>query len=221
MEGKMPKQRLTAAFFAAADSSKISEPAVVWKSKSTRFLKNIQDKIRPSMVHYFSDEKAFMRTEITEDVLSLLDRKVQLQRRKIILFLDNSPPLDAGIIRGIKRLVKYVASRIDEGKNASEIKQDVNIAKAIHWLQVAWRDISPETIINCFQKCGFGQESVNSITNDNEIDEECEILFTQFSEDDEITVEDFVTFDDNLTASTWSNKYRLYKLATTSLRGSY
>ena len=51
MEGKMPKQRLTAAFFAAADSSKISEPAVVWKSKSTRCFKNIQDKIRPSMVH--------------------------------------------------------------------------------------------------------------------------------------------------------------------------
>ena len=88
-------------------------------------------------------------------------------------------------------------------KNALEIIQDVNIAKAIHWLQLAWRDVSTETIINCFQKCGFGQESVNSITNDDEIDEEFESLFTQLRRDDKIAVEDF------------------NRLATTSLRGSY
>ena len=232
--GKKSKQRLAAAFFLAADGSKISEPVVIWKSKSPRCFKNIQDKARLSMVHYFSNEKAWVRTEIMEDVLRLLDRKVQLECRKIILFLDNAPchpetlqnnlkniklivlpkcttsrlqPLDVGIITAFKckyrkRLLKYVIPRIDEGKNASEIIQDVNIAKAIHWLQVAWGDVSTETIINCFQKCGFGQESVNSITNDNEIDDEFESLLTQLREDDEITVEDFVTFDDNLTTST-------------------
>ena len=63
-------------------------------------------------------------------------------------------------------------------------------------------DVSIETIINCFQKCGFGQESVNSITNDNEIDEEFESLLTQLWEYAQITVEDFVTFNDNLTIST-------------------
>ena len=161
-----------------------------------------------------------------KDLLGLLNRKIQLERRKIILFLDNAPchpetlqnnlkniklifllkrtssqllPLDAGIIRAFKckyrkRLLKCVVSRIDEDKNASEIKKDVTIAKAIHWLQVAWRDVSTETIINCFQKSGFGQESVNSITNNNEIDEEFESLITQLREDDEITVEDFVNF---------------------------
>ena len=44
--GKKSKQRLT-----AADGSKISEPVVIWKSKSPRCLKNIQDKTTPSMVH--------------------------------------------------------------------------------------------------------------------------------------------------------------------------
>ena len=88
--GKKSKQRLTAAFFVAADGSKISEPVVIWKSKSPRCFKNIQDKTRPSMVDYFSNEKAWMRTELMEDVLRLLDRKVQLERRKIILFLDNA-----------------------------------------------------------------------------------------------------------------------------------
>ena len=86
--------------------------------------------------------------------------------------------------------------------SVSEIIQDVNIAKAIPWLQVAWRGVSTETIINCIQKCGFGQKSVNSITNGNEIDEEFESLLTQLREDNEITAKDFVTFDDNLTTST-------------------
>ena len=105
-----------------------------------------------------------MRIEIMEDVLRLADRNVQLECRKIILFV-NTPrfhpetlqnnfkniklifllkcttsrllPLDAGIIRTFKcryrkRLLKYVVSRIDEGKNASEIIQDFNIAKAVH-----------------------------------------------------------------------------------------
>ena len=43
------------------------------------------------MVHYFSNEKAWMKTEIMEDVLRFFDRKVQLEGRMIILFLDNTP----------------------------------------------------------------------------------------------------------------------------------
>ena len=58
------------------------------------------------------------------------------------------------------------------------------------------------TLYYCFQKCGFGIESVNSITNNSEIDEELESLPTQLHEDDKITVEDFVTFNDSLTTST-------------------
>ena len=32
-----------------------------------------------------------MRTEIMKDILRVLDRNVQLERRKIIVFLDNAP----------------------------------------------------------------------------------------------------------------------------------
>ena len=44
--GKNSKQRLAAAFFVAADGAKISEPVVIWKSKSPRCFQNIQDKTR-------------------------------------------------------------------------------------------------------------------------------------------------------------------------------
>ena len=80
------------------------------------------------MVHYFSNEKAWMRTEIMEEVVRLLDRKVQNVERSFF-FIDNAPchpetlqnnlknikliflpkfttsrlqPLDAGIIRPFK-----------------------------------------------------------------------------------------------------------------------
>ena len=43
------------------------------------------------MVNYFSKERAWMRTEIMKDILRVLDRNVQLERRKIIVFLDNAP----------------------------------------------------------------------------------------------------------------------------------
>ena len=64
-------------------------------------------------------------------------------------------PLDIGIIRPFKcnyrkRVLNYVVSPTDDGKKASEKIQDVNIAKAIRWLQVAWRDVSIETIITVF-----------------------------------------------------------------------
>ena len=97
--------------------------------------------------------------------------------------------------------MKYVVARIDEGKNASEIIKDVNIAQAIHWLQVAWKDISKETILHCFQKYGFEKSECHSVSGEGEVDEEFESLLVQLREDDDITVEDFVTFDDNLTTS--------------------
>ena len=168
-----------------------------------------------------------------ENVLKLLEHKVQLQLGKIILFLDNAPwhpetlqndlkniklifllkstssrlqPLDAGIIRAFKckywkLLLKYVVSQIYDGKNTSEIIQDVNIAEAIYWLQVAWKDVSTETIIHCFQNCGFKGRSESSIAEDNEMNEEFESLCTQLREDNEITPEVFVNFDHDLTTS--------------------
>ena len=43
---------------------------------------------------------------------------------------------------------EYVVSRIDEGRKASEIIKDANTAKAIHWLQVALKNVSTDTIIH-------------------------------------------------------------------------
>lgn len=65
--------------------------------------------------------------------------------------------------------MKYVVSRIDEGK---KIIHEVIITKAIHWLQVVWKDVSTETIVPCYQKCNLEKPEPNSTCIDSKIDEE-------------------------------------------------
>ena len=84
-----------------------------------------------------------------------------------------------------------MVSRIDEGKKASKIIQNVNIAKAIHWLQVAWKDVSTDTVVHCFQSCGIKKSEDKSTCKDREIDEEHAIHLNQLRDDDDITTEDF------------------------------
>ena len=59
--------------------------------------------------------------------------------------------LDASIIRNFqdkyrKLLVRYVVSRIDKWKTASQIIEDAHVFKAITWLQTTWKNVTTETI---------------------------------------------------------------------------
>ena len=81
------------------------------------------------------------------------------------------------------------------------IIQDVNIAKSIHWLQVTWKDMLIDAIVNCFQKCGYKKCKGSSSCKDNEIDEKFATLLNQLRDDNDIPGEDFITFDDNITTS--------------------
>ena len=69
-------------------------------------------------------------------------------------------PLDAGIIRNFKlkyrkKLLKFVISRINDNAKATDIIQEVDVLKAISWIKSAWGEVSEETIVNCFKRCGF------------------------------------------------------------------
>ena len=104
--------------------------------------------------------------------------------------------LDAGIIRNFKHkyrklLVRYVVSRIDEGKTASQIIEGVHVLKAITWLQPACKSVSTETIKHCFKKCGFDVGNVSVINE--EIDNEFQELFAQISS--EATLDEYIDFE--------------------------
>ena len=120
--------------------------------------------------------------------------QASLKNIKLVFLSKNTTsrlqPLDAGIMRNFKHkyrklLVRYVVSQINEGKTTSEIIKEVRLLKAISWLQIAWKNVVPETIKQCYKKCGFDVGNT-SVVNE-EIDSESQELFAQIS--DEITID--------------------------------
>ena len=80
---------------------------------------------------------------------------------------------------------------MDEGKTASEIIEDIQVLKAISWLQTAGKSVSTETINHCSKKCGCDAGD-KSIINE-EIDTEFQELFVQISS--YTTTDEYTDFD--------------------------
>ena len=64
-------------------------------------------------------------------------------------------PLDAAIIQSFKskyrqKLIPYVIARIEEDSVASEIPKQIDVLQAIEWVAKAWKEVTVETIKNCF-----------------------------------------------------------------------
>ena len=60
------------------------------------------------------------------------------------------------------------------------------------WLQTTWRNVTPEIIKNCFQKCGSDTENNCEVIND-QIDAEFWELFDQLSSGTDI--DEYIEFD--------------------------
>jgi len=127
-----------------------------------------------------------MTAELFTNWLIQLDKRMKKEKRKIILFIDNctahsnipslqsikvqflSPnttsklqPLDQGIIKNFKilyrkEIVRSILSDIEEEKNTS-----ITILQAIKLADKSWRNVSQQTIINCFKICGFSLQKEN------------------------------------------------------------
>ena len=82
------KVRLAVAFFVNADGQKVDEPAIIWKSKKLPCFKNIKgrDLSRLLGVYCFTNNKAWMNSEIMSDVLKRFNHKMKMQNRNVILF---------------------------------------------------------------------------------------------------------------------------------------
>ena len=73
--GKQSKKRCSVAPFVAANGSKVCDLIAVWRSKKPRCFKKLKNIYRPHGVHYFSNTKAWMTTEIIQELLKMLDKK--------------------------------------------------------------------------------------------------------------------------------------------------
>ena len=126
--GKYAKQRITVLHIVNALSEK-EPPIIIGRSVIPRCFKNVKDKRRPCGSYYYANKKAWMDSELMEEILRTLNRKCAAEDRKILLFIDNVPshpesfsdcfshvqivflpknttsklqPLDAGIIKNFK-----------------------------------------------------------------------------------------------------------------------
>ena len=88
--GKNTMQRITAGFFVNAEGKK-EGLIVIGSSRLPRCFTRLQNPSYPCGAKYFSNEKAWMRTEIMVTILTRLNNRVKIEERHIILFLDNAP----------------------------------------------------------------------------------------------------------------------------------
>ena len=97
--------------------------------------------------------------------------------------------------------MKFVISRIDDNRKASEIIQEVHVLKAISWIKAAWEEVSDQTITNCFRKCGFCNKDQNGVVQkiDQDEDEEFANMVKQLAGD--IDPHDYVDFDKDIASS--------------------
>ncbi|XP_032237746.2 tigger transposable element-derived protein 6 [Nematostella vectensis] len=88
--GKKSKQRNTWAQRVNAAGEK-ELPIVIGRSENPRCFKNLPNKQYPYTCRYFANDKAWIRTEIMQEVLAKLNRRLKRENRNIMLFMDNAP----------------------------------------------------------------------------------------------------------------------------------
>ncbi|XP_045463820.1 tigger transposable element-derived protein 6-like [Harmonia axyridis] len=192
--GKLSKERLTILHCVnlAGEKEKL---LVIGKTKKPRAFKNINVSDLP--VFWRSNKKAWMTCTIMEEWLKNFDRRMGMERRKILLFLDNASshpkdirltniqiiflppnctsvvqPLDQGIIRNFKTfyralVVKKLLSEIESVSKAEVLTKNINVLDAIYYIKTAWQRVTEETVRNCFHRAGFRQESVEQTTEND------------------------------------------------------
>ena len=88
--GKYAKQRITVLLIVNALGEK-EPPVIIGRSLTPRCFENVKDKRRPCGSYYYANKKAWMDSELMEEILRTLNRKCAAEDPKILLFIDNAP----------------------------------------------------------------------------------------------------------------------------------
>lgn len=180
--GKLSKERLTILFCVSMAGYK-EELLVIGKANRPRAFKNLGVSDLPAV--WKSNKKAWMTRDIMSEWLLQLDRKMGIQKRKIILFLDNAgshprelnlrnvkiiflppnttsicQPLDQGVIQNFKfyyrdLILKHILSNMGGAKSVSELSKSIDVLEALYFIKTSWNKVTSVTIKNCFAKAGF------------------------------------------------------------------
>ena len=90
--------------------------------------------------------------------------------------------------------MRYVIARINDDLTASEIAKGIDILQAITWVADSWKEVSAETIKNCFAKCGITDQIGQN--EDDLVDEEFNSLFNELVDPEyDVTAEEYANFN--------------------------
>ena len=123
--GKQGKQRNTWAFFVNAAGEK-EDPIVVGRYAKPRCFASLANNKRPYGCWYYSNNKAWMTSEVMKEVLEKLNAKLKTKGRKILLLMDSAPC---------------------HPHNLAD-----TFSMAIKWGKQAWDEVSSDLIVKCFKK---------------------------------------------------------------------
>ncbi|XP_015787397.1 tigger transposable element-derived protein 6-like [Tetranychus urticae] len=177
---KLFHERITILFCVNRNGDKLA-PLVISRSAKPRcFYSNC---LKDLDLKYVSQINSWMNREIFYDWVSDLHSTLVQQNKKILLLLDNfrghniqqqdfplitfkflpagttslTQPLDGGIIKSFKSkylslFMKNIIENID-ANHISDVVKKINILNALNWVDQSWKNISSETITNCW--CHF------------------------------------------------------------------
>ncbi|UYV73765.1 TIGD4 [Cordylochernes scorpioides] len=182
--GKASKERITILLCCNMDGSEKMQPLVIGKAKQPRCFRGIKH----LPVQYEANQKAWMTGLLFESWVRHIDKKMAGQHRQIILLLDNCgahppdmqgltntriaflppnttsmlQPCDQAIIRNFKmiyrtRLMRKYLTAYDAGTALT-----INLKQAVDIISVAWNDVLPATISNCWHHSGIIKSDVSS-----------------------------------------------------------
>lgn len=134
------------------------------------------------------------------------DRKIGLQNRKVLLFLDNAAshpvnlklknikiiflppnttshcqPLDQGIIKNFKTfyralILKHLLSKMDNLHSVNELSKSIDLLDVVYFVKNAWDQVSSTTIKNCFRKSGFQNSELHETQCEFDAEDELPLI---------------------------------------------
>ena len=169
--GKKSKLRVTITFFVNSAGESECPPVVIWKSANPRCFKGVNKSELP--VWYFSQKKSWMDSEILNEILGRINRKLVRDERSILLTMDNAgchphdlegkfsnikvvflpanttsklQPLDLGIIKNFKTYYRKLFLRYLLTK-IDQCSSATEISKSITILQaIRWTSEAWKTV---------------------------------------------------------------------------
>lgn len=193
--GKLSKERITVLVCANADGTEKRKLFVIGKSKNPRCFKHVKN----LPVNYSANKKSWMTSELFETEMRRWDRELGIQKRRILLLVDNCPahpvlsgleniklvflppnttsvlqPMDQGVIRSLKcHYRKLILLKMIE---CIEKKQDYSITlmDAMRCIAKAWNRVTAKTIQNCFRHAGISSTEERNAAETEDMFDDCE-----------------------------------------------